>query len=184
MMRNLTIFGVAVVLSVSCVAQTSSPAVPQRQNVEEDRVAQLIDAQRKEKGLKPLKRVAPSSYEVKLTCSSASTGKDLASLVQSTADLDAFQIYKTQELGDKTKTFNFLVSDEILRKKDFPQYSVIVFRDITTPTMLVVGISRRESKLGHWWGCSPLNIGHMTEDGCSDQGIPKPLIAPVCTEAK
>jgi hypothetical protein len=181
MMRTSTILVVVISLVPSCVAQTRSTPIPQRQKVEEDRIAQLFETIRKEKGLKPLKLVVPSAYEARLVCSAAVTGQPLEDLTRSgKTNLDTFQIYRTQDLANRPAALTFLASDEVLRKKDFPQYSVMVFKDVKTPGMLVIGISRNESNLGHWWGCSPLNIAHWTEDGCTDHGIPKPTISPEC----
>jgi hypothetical protein len=159
--------------------------MPQRQTAEEKRVSQLFDTVRKEKGLKPLKLVAPDVYEVRLVCSAAVTGHSLEDLTHArTTVLDTFQIYRTQNLTDRPAALTFVSSDEVVRRKDAPLYSVMVFKDTKTAGAFVIGIARKETKLGHWWGCSPLNISNWTEDGCSDHGIPKPTITPECNEVR
>jgi len=171
-------------IAFSCVPQTNVPVKPQRQRAEEDRVAQLIDTIRKEKGLEPLKRATPTPYMAKLTCSVAVTGQPLASVVHYNTDRELFQTYSTQDLESRPSAILFLTTSEELTKKVFPQYSVIVFRDVSRPGLLVVGVARSQSKRGNWWGCTSLNLNNWFEDGCSDSGIPKPSISPECAEEK
>ena len=171
-------------LVVACVGQTNAPPKPQRQRAEEDRVAQLFDTIRKEEGLKPLKRTVPTPYMASLICSVAVTGKPLASVTHyPESNLDSFQSYRTQDLESRPSALRFLTSDQVLTRKVFPQYSVVVFRDVSNPALLVVGVARDESRLGHWWGCTSLNIGNWFEDGCNAYPI-KPSISPECIEAK
>ena len=170
-------------IAFSSVAQRSAPTLPQRQRAEENRVAQLIDTIRKEKGLKPLKRTAPTTYMAKLTCSVAVTGKPLASLTHYDTNRGPFQAYSMEDPEDRPAALLFLASDEELTARSDPQYSVIVFRDVNRPRLLVVGVARGQSKLRNWWGCTSLNINNWFEDGCSPYPL-KPSISPECTEAK
>jgi hypothetical protein len=166
-----------------CVAQTNATTKPQRQRAEEDRVAQLIDAIRKEKGLKPLKHTAPTPYMAKLTCSVAATGEPLASLTHYDTERESFQTYSTQDLGSRPAPLLFLATDEELTRKVFPEYSVIVFRDESHPGLLVIGVARGQSRRGQWWGCTALNFNNWLEDGCNDYPV-KPSISPECTEER
>jgi hypothetical protein len=168
-------------IAFSCVAQTDATAKPQRQRAEEDRVAQLIDTLRKEDGLKPLKRTAPTLYMAKLTCSVAVTGKPLASLTHYNTERESFQTYSTQDLESRSAELRYLATDAELTRKAFPQYSVIVFRDASHPGLLVIGVARGQSRRGDWWGCTSLNMNNWFEDGCSDYPI-KPSISPECAE--
>jgi len=170
-------------IAFSCVAQTNATTKPQRQSAEEDRVAQLIDTLRNEKGLKPLKRTAPTPYTARLTCSVAVTGQPLASLTHYSTDRGLFQTYSTRDLESRPAALLFLAAAEGLTSKVYPQYSVIVFRDVSRPGLLVVGVARSESKLRNWWGCTSLNLSNWFEDGCNNSLIPKPSISPECTEA-
>jgi hypothetical protein len=169
-------------IAFSCVAQTNASTKPQRQRAEEDRVAQLIDSIRKEKGLRPLKRTAPTPYWAELTCSAAITGKPLASLTEYETGRERFQAYSTQDAGSRPAALLFLATDGELTRKVFPQYSVIVFRDVSHPGLLVIGVARSESKLWGWWGCTSLNKNNWFEDGCGP--LTKPSISPECTDAK
>jgi hypothetical protein len=146
-------------------------------------VAQLFDTIRKEEGLKPLKRVAPSPYMAELTCSVSVTGKPLASFTHYSSDLSTFQTYSTVDLSFRPAALRFLASDEGPTRKDFPRYSVIVFRDVSHPEQLIIGIARDQSRIGEWWGCTSLNMNNWFEDACRPYPI-EPAISPECTEAK
>jgi hypothetical protein len=145
-------------------------------------VAQLFDTIRKEEGLKPLKRVAPSPYMAELTCSVAVTGKPLAILTHYNTDREGFQTYSTEDLQSRPAALLFVASDWEPRKY-IPQYSVVVFRDVSRPGQFVIGVARSQSKFKSWWGCTSLNMNNWFEDGCSDYPI-KPSISPECSEEK
>src|SRR5665213_3420383 len=145
MMRiSMFLLTAGIFMGVASLAQTNVAATHQRQTAEEDRVARLVDTIRKERGLKPLKHVIPSEYEVGLVCSAAATGRPLWELThEGKTDLASFQVYRTQDIADRSTALTFLASDEVLRRKDFPHYSVIVFKDVSQAGMLA-RISHRE----------------------------------------
>lgn len=170
-------------IAFSCIAQSNAPTKPQRQRDEEDRVAQLIETIRKEAGLKPLNRVAPSPYMAELTCTVLVTGKSLDSITHyKTTETDDFQIYSTNDPQSRSSALSFLASDWEPRKY-IPQYSVVVFKDVSHPGRSVIGVARGQSKFRKWWGCTSLNINNWFEDGCTPYPI-KPSIAAECVEAK
>jgi hypothetical protein len=133
----LVIFG-----CIAITAQTNQNSVvrqkPRIDRIAEDRVAQTLDAMRKEERLPRLKRQQPSREEVQLVCTAAVTGSAVHDPKFGTLD-----VYSTDDLSERPENLKVIAFGtsydpqsatryQVYSDKDWGRYAVVVYSSRST----------------------------------------------------
>jgi len=146
-MRLLLRSVVLAVLTIPAYAQTTRPSASEwsakSKRAAEDAVASKIEMMRATAKRPSLKRVKPSTSELELVCTAATTGRKVGDPIF--ADLET---YVTDDLSAETEPLKELTLGRFYPAKKWPRYSVIVELSANSkPEHLeyTVGVARRPS---------------------------------------